>query len=50
MGEIADAMLNGEMCEWCGIYLEGEPPGYPQLCSDCQQDELDDEDRKKYGL
>lgn len=28
MGEIADAMLNGDMCECCGEYLgEGEGRG-----------------------
>jgi len=22
MGEIADAMINGELCHYCGVYLE----------------------------
>jgi len=39
MGEIADAMINGFMCEMCGIYLDGEEPGYPRYCSkDCADD------------
>lgn len=21
MGELADAIINGELCEWCGVYL-----------------------------
>ena len=24
MGEIADKMINGELCEWCGVYLAPE--------------------------
>ncbi len=35
MGEIADAMVNGLLCEWCGVYVDGEEPGYPRLCEDC---------------
>ena len=33
MGEIADMMLDGTLCEGCGVYLEGEPTGYPRYCS-----------------
>ena len=35
MGEIADMMLDGTLCEWCGVYIDGEEPGYPRLCPDC---------------
>lgn len=35
MGEIADAMINGEMCEWCGEWLGGDA-GFPRLCAGCQ--------------
>lgn len=39
MGEIADAMLNGEMCEGCGVWLERESDGMPGYCSaQCAQD------------
>ena len=38
MGDIADAMLEGAMCEQCGVYL-GEGDGYPRLCGGCQSDE-----------
>lgn len=34
MGEMADAMLNGEYCPGCGEYL-GEGDGFPQMCSGC---------------
>jgi len=39
MGEIADAMLDGTLCEGCGGYLEGEGEGYPVRCADCQRDD-----------
>lgn len=35
MGEIADMMLEGTLCEGCGVYLEGDAPGYPRYCSYC---------------
>lgn len=36
MGEIAEAMLNGDLCEGCGceIGLDQGFPGYCQACSD----------------
>lgn len=38
MGEIADAMLDGTLCECCGTYI-GEGDGFPQYCSDyCAKD------------
>lgn len=39
MGDIADAMINGEMCEMCGVPLEGEAYGIPRYCSaECADD------------
>jgi hypothetical protein len=35
MGEIADLMIEGEICEGCGCELGGEAPGYPRRCSGC---------------
>lgn len=36
MGEIADMMLNGLMCEGCGEFMEDhEEPGYPRRCAGC---------------
>lgn len=38
MGEIADMMLDGTMCEGCGEYM-GEGDGFPQYCSEqCAND------------
>lgn len=33
MGEIADMMLDGTLCQICGVYLGGN--GYPQTCDSC---------------
>ena len=42
MGEIAEMMLDGTLCECCGVVLIGpdeEPAGYPQYCSrECAED------------
>jgi len=39
MGEIADAMISGEMCEMCGVYLEDNDMGIPMYCSEqCAKD------------
>ena len=35
MGEIAESMINGELCQYCGEYL-GESVGYPQSCDGCE--------------
>lgn len=35
MGEIADMMLNGILCEMCGVFLNEEPRGYPCRCDYC---------------
>ncbi len=46
MGEIADMILDGTLCQECGglVYDEGDPnealeeevsPGYPRTCYDC---------------
>ena len=32
MGDIADAMLDGTLCECCGTYI-GEGDGFPRYCS-----------------
>lgn len=35
MGEIADMMINGDLCYFCGvvIYNKGESYGFPVYCS-----------------
>jgi hypothetical protein len=38
MGEIADMMLDGYLCEGCGVYMGGSFGG-PRRCSGCKQEE-----------
>lgn len=37
MGEIADMMLDGTLCEGCGEHL-GSDAGFPQYCAGCEPD------------
>jgi hypothetical protein len=37
MGEIADMMLDGTLCEGCGEFL-GADGGFPQRCAACSRD------------
>lgn len=39
MGEIADAMLDGDLCEGCGVYMAGGGDGVPQRCGACARDD-----------
>ena len=38
MGEIAEAMIDGELCERCGVYL-GAAVGHQRMCGGCRRDE-----------
>ncbi len=38
MGDIADMMLDGTMCQMCGEFI-GDPVGYPITCAGCRDDE-----------
>lgn len=35
MGEVAEMMLDGTLCQSCGEYLDQEPVGYPVSCGGC---------------
>jgi len=35
MGEIADDIIDGVICQWCCGPLPGEPRGFPASCRDC---------------
>lgn len=49
MGEIAELMLDGTLCQVCGVLMEDliqpgkkelkEPPGYPRTCPGCSDDD-----------
>ena len=36
MGEIAEAIINGFLCDKCTCIVDGDEPGYPRKCSDCK--------------
>lgn len=38
MGEIAEMMLEGDLCAGCGVYLAGEGCGVPRYCSHCKRE------------
>lgn len=42
MGEMAEAILEGIFCQWCGEYLD-EGDGFPQVCAACKSESGDDE-------
>lgn len=37
MGEAAEDLLNGDVCESCGEWL-GNGQGYPQQCKPCKKE------------
>ena len=37
MGDIAEMMLEGTLCERCGEYL-GDATGFPRLCKGCEKE------------
>lgn len=43
MGEIAEMMLEGVLCHVCGCYLEETLGDFPQECSGCMLEGVDDE-------
>lgn len=48
MGQIADDMVSGFMCSWCGVCFEEEHE-YPVVCEGCGRD-VTDEELKELGL
>ncbi len=41
MGDIADMMLEGTLCEGCGVYM-GDECGFPRMCKGCAKDARED--------
>jgi len=43
MGDVADMMLDGTLCEGCGVFLDDlGGVGFPRLCGGCARDRLKD--------
>ena len=38
MGEIAEMMLDGTLCQWCGELID-DAMGFPTVCAGCQDSE-----------
>ncbi|MES1979587.1 MAG: hypothetical protein V4451_16215 [Pseudomonadota bacterium] len=38
MGEIADMMIGGDLCECCGVYMGDEGQGFARRCHSCRTD------------
>lgn len=36
MGEVAEMMIDGTLCEGCGVYMGGGALGFPRRCQDCR--------------
>lgn len=47
MGEIADMIIDGILCEQCGQYIDEECGGYPRTCEDCKAEERREALRRK---
>jgi hypothetical protein len=40
MGEIAEMMIMGILCEQCGVLIDGESSGHPRKCDHCEGKEI----------
>lgn len=43
MGDVADMILEGILCESCGVYIDSEGIGHPRQCNECQSEDWDQE-------
>lgn len=37
MGEIVEAIIEGSLCAGCGVFLDGNEPGFARYCYGCRQ-------------
>lgn len=49
MGDIADMMLDGTLCEGCGMYI-GSDNGFPTYCYDCKPEKKKKKKKKLQNL
>lgn len=38
MGAITDMILDGILCEECGIFIDEDFAGHPRKCDDCKRE------------
>lgn len=40
MGAITEMILEGILCEKCGIFIDENSGGYPRKCDDCKRETM----------
>lgn len=38
MGDVADMLIDGTLCEDCGAVIDDDSPGHPRCCNDCERE------------
>lgn len=41
MGELTEMVLEGILCQGCGVLIDGEATDYPRYCDSCEVEEDD---------
>lgn len=49
MGDVADDIVDGFLCEECGAVVDGDCSGYPRKCTDCRASAATENRRRKKG-
>ena len=47
MGEVTEMILEGILCELCGVYIDDNPPGVPRKCKNCRRQTQGERRKKK---
>lgn len=50
MGEKADEILHGDICQFCGQMFIDDGDGYPRTCQACIEDGMEDHLKKEINL
>lgn len=37
MGDIAEMIMSGILCETCGSFIDSDAPMHPRSCEDCKE-------------
>lgn len=50
MGDVTDAILEGELCQQCCVYIDDNIQGFPRYCYDCKPKTKKISDKKRASL
>jgi hypothetical protein len=50
MGDVSDAIMEGELCEECGVWINHNYQGFPRSCSDCKPKKSSSKAKRKRKL